>query len=300
MTQSKDQTIKLRVGFFGSGSTGKTQLVNALAYRSYSPYENPTAGRMTDSCKKEDVLLTFTHHGGSDQYAQFRSMWVQPEQINVICIDQSDKKSLEQAHYYMDEIKKKKPDSHIIIALTKTDLGSQVTKEDIKKFQEKHNLQDVKVIGTSAMNRNGIDELRDFIARHKDKKLIEEFKEKVDAAREDLNKLGTNSHSEIRMAMDIFQAKIAEASKESSKIMVQKAIREFTSKVTEDTLKVEPAKVRDWWTKFKEMFTNGLKAWDDTPDEMEEKTRYKGRMDLKDKLASYKDEVEKDSSRFKP
>ncbi|CAM3083280.1 Ras family [Legionella steigerwaltii] len=258
-----------------------------------------------DSTTSEGVSLLLTTHGVHDYYEKSRSLWVEAKQINVICIDQNDKESLKEADYYVEAIKKQKPNSQIIIALTKTDLvdpdlGPQVTDEDIKQFKAKHKLQDVKVIETSAEKKIGIKKLEDFIVRLKDKELIDKFKQKVDKAVQKLMGMHKDSHAEAIVAMIKLQQDIGEAAKESSKTMVSQAIKTFTETVNEEALKVEPANVRTFLTRLKEFFQKGWEAWADTAEEIEENARHKDRTVLKEKLVSYKEDIEKDRSDFKP
>ncbi|WP_454785072.1 GTPase domain-containing protein [Legionella sp. WA2024007413] len=301
MAQAKNPIRELRVGFFGSGGSGKTQLVNVLASRRYRTDEGTTIGISNNSFQSEsgDVRVTLTTHGEAVKHRQKKEQWVRAEPINVICIDQSDKQSLQEADFYIMEVRKQKPDSQIIIAITKTDESEkqQVTQKDIQQFKEKHKLPDIKVMETSAAKNTGIDDLRDLIVRQKDKQLIDKFKMKVDLASMELKAIGANSQSPAVKAWETFQNEIAAAANECSKSMVQGAIKKFTSQLTEKTLEVEPPKVRDFFTKLIQWFKG--QDWN-TADEIRENIRYEGQVALKEKLSSYKDDAIEESKNFKP
>lgn len=308
MAQAKDEKSKLKVGFFGEGEGGKTQLVQALLGKEFSKDYVTTTGVAFNSAPSniKGGALDIAEMGGAIRYDALIPTYAKQfgEDISVICIDQSNSYSLERAKTYIEGVKRGNPDAQIIIAVTKTDLPSQISEEDIEKLREQYKITSTPV-KTSAKNGEGIEELRESIYRlslEKDREKIEAFSKKVQQTIDSIKKLKIDNYdpknSPAFQALNILKEKVDKA---DGKEAVRLAIDEFTRTVNKNTLKVEPPDVRRQITRFFEALFN----WDrsyfaDNAQEKEERTRFSQQTSLKEQLTSFKEETEEEKNKFSP
>ncbi|MCW8397965.1 hypothetical protein OQJ26_04065 [Legionella sp. PATHC038] len=175
--KEKKQTVK--VGFFGSSGSGKTQLSRALLteeglnklprfFQNHQPTQGFTFHQNVPS-DIEGLQLELFDTAGELKFSGLTPMNINKySDIRVICIDPNNPDSLVAAKEYAKKIAEVSGDNaRTIIAITKTD---NIEKAALEKF--KGDVENLKrefgitfpAIITSAMNEVGIDELRKNIS----------------------------------------------------------------------------------------------------------------------------------------
>ncbi|CAM2903469.1 substrate of the Dot/Icm secretion system [Legionella steigerwaltii] len=157
-----------KVGFFGPVESGKTQLLRALSNQQFDPnYEHTTVGLsfLSVPSNEEGLDLQLADVSGNPNQSQLPGYIKGFSDISVICIDQSNPRSLEQARDYAKKIREVSGEqAQIIIAVTKADKESNISKEEIEQFKTEFHITS-ETITTSAKTGDGIKQLQDTLSK---------------------------------------------------------------------------------------------------------------------------------------
>ncbi|HHT0592194.1 TPA: Rab family GTPase [Legionella anisa] len=168
----KNEKRPLRILLLGHSGSGKTQLHMALEGKKYHPAYYPSMGMEFSTFKSElDFEITVLPGGERFRYAEepeknfIQSLLpgaLKRSDLNILCIDPSDKEAYKKAAYYAKEIRQIDPKAPIIIAFTQLDkkLGWKISDQEIQNFKNHFGITAL-TIGTSAIQgEEGIKELR--------------------------------------------------------------------------------------------------------------------------------------------
>ncbi len=167
-TQSTPKGMRIHIGIFGKRNVGKSSILNALTNQDISIVSD-TAGTTTDPVEKSMELLPlgpvlFVDTAGIDdegalgiQRVEKTKKIIDRTDLAILVCDKSGFNEFESL--LIEEFKSRK--ISFIIAINKTDEGeiSSVKLNDLKKFE-------VQLIKTSALNKIGIDELKQAIIKN--------------------------------------------------------------------------------------------------------------------------------------
>ncbi|KTD41775.1 hypothetical protein [Legionella parisiensis] len=168
----KNVSRPLSILLLGDTGSGKTRLRMALEGKKYSPGYYPSNAMEFSRFKSElDFEITVLPGGERFRYEMgpnksfiqgILSGSLKRSDINILCIDPSDRESFKRAAYYAQEIRKIDQQAPIIIAFTQLDkqLPWKISDQEIQNFK-KHFGITAYTIGTSALQgEEGIKELR--------------------------------------------------------------------------------------------------------------------------------------------
>ncbi|KTD71160.1 Ras family protein [Legionella steelei] len=325
MATDKVET-KIKVGFYGSSDSGKTQLARGLLAepdlkgmpRFLKDYF-PTMGMsfFTATSNVKGVPLTISDVSGQERYKSVAEHAYMPmSDISVVCINSCDKASLKQAEGYIDSIQKVHGENaKIVIVLTQMDREAEraVTNEEIEDLKKRKKIVS-ETIETSAKNGVGIEELRagiTDIALGKDRKNLNELaatnkallQPMITAALEPYEK--TKRHKKTGdlslfgkptpyQALLNFQNALDKA---QSFEQYAAAVQQFKRELPEDVLKVQPANVRGGLARLFDALVNWDKSYfADNPAEIAERQRVAQQTQIKDALSKVKPEADEPKS----
>ncbi|CAM2969182.1 Uncharacterised protein [Legionella steigerwaltii] len=173
----KNNSRPIKVSLLGSSGSGKTQLRSVLEGKKYNPHSSPSMGMEISRFKSEFDFEVLTLPGNRRYIFNGFLQGVIPNtvknsDVNIICIDPSERDSFKEAWYYAREIRKVDIKAPIIIALTQLDkeLPWKVSDEEIQWLKSYYGITDDTIGTSAAQGEEGIKELR-AIARNLKKKI---------------------------------------------------------------------------------------------------------------------------------
>ncbi|WP_392537542.1 hypothetical protein [Legionella sp. 227] len=163
----KNNNRPIKISLMGSSGSGKTQLRTALEGKKYHPDFFPSMGmefsRFNSTFDYEVCTLPGSLRHRFIGFIQgILPNTVKNSDINIICIDPSERDSFKEAWYYAREIRKVDTKAPIVIALTQLDknLPWRVSDGEIQRFKLFYGITNDTIGTSAAQGEEGIKELR--------------------------------------------------------------------------------------------------------------------------------------------
>nr|MBA3535204.1 hypothetical protein [Tatlockia sp.] len=97
MANELDDLPPIQVSFFGSAKVGKTKLINALKKQEYNENYLPSGSFGYSKLSQDGLNLQLVDTSGQDRLEDMLPGVIARSDINVICIDKSDRDSFDKA-----------------------------------------------------------------------------------------------------------------------------------------------------------------------------------------------------------
>jgi GTPase SAR1 family protein len=168
MADQIDDLPPIQISFFGSAGVGKTKIVNGLKEQEYNQKYVPSGSLSYSNLTQDGLIYKLVDTSGQDRLEAMIPGVIARSDINVICIDKSDRDSFEKAKEHAESINKhiaeNNSNAQIIIAITQIDkaIVSAVTNAEIQQFKRDYGIKK-EPIYTSAKTDAGISDLHNSI-----------------------------------------------------------------------------------------------------------------------------------------
>jgi small GTP-binding protein len=157
---------RLKLILVGHSAVGKTCLIAAFLKKPFDPRGLATvspAYMFQDVSRKDGLTVTLQiwDTAGQERYHSVSQMFYRDANIALVCFEAGNQESLESVPDWVEKVRKEVPDCDFLFVGTKSD---QLPREDHEKIvataqQQLGDLQSRGVFLTSAMNREGVDDV---------------------------------------------------------------------------------------------------------------------------------------------
>ena len=145
----------------GDTAVGKSCIASRFVRREYHEFQEPTIGAafLTKSIVIDDHNIKFEiwDTAGQERYRSLAPMYYRGASCALIIYDITSKDSLNGAKLWLNELKSRAPNCHILLVGNKSDLENErdIELKKINEIKNKYNIQDMLV---SAKTGSNIDE----------------------------------------------------------------------------------------------------------------------------------------------